>query len=112
MNPPPLPGSALLAKTNAFFALGLLTMQPIPDDRADKTEDVSNHGSHHHERNCSQQIELFDEVNRLDHVRPENEVGDWLRPGNQNQKRPDQMPSAEQCADHKPDLIGINQSYP
>jgi len=55
-------------------------MQPIPDDRAEKTKKVPNHASNRDERGGSEQIERFDEVNRLDHVCPENEIADRLGP--------------------------------
>jgi hypothetical protein len=65
-----------------------LSMQSIPDDRAGKTEDVSGHGRDHDERNRRQRIEQLDDVNRLDHVRPENEINDRLCPAGENQQRP------------------------
>jgi hypothetical protein len=80
-------GLALLAKSHPFFAGGRLpSMQFIPDHRAEKTEDVSDHSSKHDEGNRSYRIEWFNEVNRFDHVRPENEIDDWLRPAEQNQQ--------------------------
>jgi hypothetical protein len=76
----------LLAKGEAFFALGLLTMQAVPDYRADKTENVSDSGRDYDQRNRCQRIKWFNEVNRLDHVRPENEIKDRLRPADENKK--------------------------
>jgi len=35
-------GSPSLAKGEAFFALGLATMQPIPGHRAEKTKDIAD----------------------------------------------------------------------
>jgi hypothetical protein len=80
MNSTALQGSALLAKTDAFFAPRLVTMQSIPDHRAEKTKDVAHRTRDHDERNGSDQIKWFDEINRPDHVRPENEIDDRLRP--------------------------------
>jgi hypothetical protein len=96
MNSSVLAGLALLAKTDAFFAgvPELPSMQFIPDHCAEEAEHVSDHSCDHDQRNRSHRIEWFDEVNRLDHVRPENEIEDGLRPAEQNEKRPEQVPSA------------------
>jgi hypothetical protein len=86
-------------------------MQSVPNKRAQKTEDVSNHGRNPDERDGSQGIERFDHVDRLDHVRPENEIDERLCPAEQNQECPEEMPPADQRADHQPNLVGINHSY-
>ena len=54
-------------------------MQSVPDHRAQKAEDVSNHTRDHDEGNRSDRIKRFDDVNRLGHVRPKNEIDDRLR---------------------------------
>jgi len=84
-------------------------MQSIRDDRAEKAKVVADHSSEHDQHSRSQCIELLNEVNRLDRVRPENEIEDRLRPADQNQERSQRMPPTGQCADHQPDLIGISQ---
>jgi hypothetical protein len=86
-------------------------MQSVPNHRADKAKDVSDHGRHHDKSNRSHWIKWFNEVNRLDHVRPENEIEDGLRPAKQNENRPNEMPSADQRADHQPNLVGISHRY-
>jgi hypothetical protein len=101
------PGSALLAKGEAFFALGLATMQSVPDYGAEKTKDISDRTRDRDERNGRCWIERFNEVHRLNHVRPENEIENRLCPANQNKKRPSHMPTADQHGDHQPNLIGI-----
>jgi len=73
-------------------------MQAIPDHRAQKTKDVSDDGSDQDERNRSHWIEWFNEVNRFDHVRPENEIDDRLRPSDCDQERPEQVPASDQHA--------------
>ena len=85
-------------------------MQTIPDDRAEKPKDISDHSSDHDKGNRSNGIEWFNEVNRLDHVRPENEIDDRLRPAEENKKRPNHMPGADQRANHQSNLIGISHS--
>jgi hypothetical protein len=52
-----LVGLALLAKSHPFFAGCSATMQSVPDRRAEKAEDVSNHTRDHDEGNRSQWIE-------------------------------------------------------
>jgi hypothetical protein len=59
-------------------------MQSVPDHRAEKTEDVSNHTREHDEGNRSQWIEWFNNINRLDHMCLENEIEDRLRPTDSN----------------------------
>jgi hypothetical protein len=56
MNCPALPRLALVAKTQPFFAPLATADQFVPDNRAKKN------------------------------VRPENEVNDWLRPADYNEK--------------------------
>ena len=71
-------GLASLGKDQPFFAPWLVAMQLAPDDRANRTQEVSDHRSKHDEGNRSQCIEWFNRVNRLDHVRPESEIDDRL----------------------------------
>ena len=75
-------------------------MQPVPDHRAEKTKDISNDTRDRDERNGRRWIEWLDEVHRLDHMRPENEIENRLRPADQNKKRPSYMPAADQHGDH------------
>ena len=85
-----------------------LPMQPVPDDGACEAEDVSDHGCNHDEHNRRYRIEWFDEVNRLDHVRPENEVEDRLRPADENKKRPPprQSEATTTFQMYQPNLVG------
>jgi hypothetical protein len=82
-------------------------MQSVPDNGAYEAEDVSDHSCNHDERNRRHRIEWFDEVHRLDHVRPENEIEDRLRPAKQNKKRPSYMPAAISTAITSPTLLGL-----
>jgi len=77
---------AWIAKSDAFFAAWLVAVQAIPNDRAKKTKHVPNHSSDYNQRNRSHRIKWFDEVNRFDHVRPENEIDDRLRPADSDKK--------------------------
>ena len=53
-------GSALLAKGEAFFALCLAGMQPIPSHRAEKTKDTSDNTCDRDERDGRSWIEWRD----------------------------------------------------
>ena len=86
-----------------------LPMQPVPDDGACEAEDVSDHGRNHDEHSHRYRIEWFDEVNRLDHVRPENEIEDRLRPADKNKNRPNHMPTGDyNLAITNPTFVGIS----
>lgn len=100
MKPLPVADSALLAKGEAFFALCLETVQTVPNHCAEKTKDISDHARNRDKRNDRCWIERLDDVYRLDHVRPENEIENRLSPANQNKKRPSDMPAADQRGDH------------
>lgn len=86
-------------------------MQFIPDERAKKTKDVADHGSDHDECDRSERIEWLNEVNRLNHVRPENEIDDRLRPPDRNEERPEQVPAADQRGDYQPNPVRISHTY-
>ena len=55
-------------------------MELIPDHRAEKPKQVSDHSRDHDENDSSHRIESFDEVNGLNYVSLENEVDAWLGP--------------------------------
>jgi hypothetical protein len=82
-------------------------VQSVPGHCAEKTKDISDDTRDRDERNSRRWIEWLDEVHRLDHVRPENEIENPLRPADQNKKRPSDMPAADQHGDHQPNLIRI-----
>jgi hypothetical protein len=86
MSTPALRGLASIAKNHPFFALSLFATESIPDDRAKKTEAVFDYSRDHDKGNRSHWIEWFNEIDRLDHVRPENEIDDRLRPPDSNKK--------------------------
>ena len=75
-------------------------MQPVPNHCAEKTKDISSDARNRDKRNDCCWIEWLDDVYRLDHVRPENEIENRLSPANQNQKRPSDMPAADQRGDY------------
>jgi hypothetical protein len=75
MNSLALLGLAFFAKLNAFFA-------PVTDDavgsKSPRRENQRGSRSH--------RIERFNEINGLGHVRPKNEIDDWLRPADSKQE--------------------------
>lgn len=91
---------SIFAKHRAFFGIPLgllfsrddaatrvragdeLSVQLVPDDRADKTKDVSDHSGNHDQSAGCKRIKWSHHVNRLNHVRPENKIDDRLRPAN------------------------------
>ena len=85
-------------------------MDPIPNNSARVSENVSDKCCDADERNRRQRIERFDDIDRTNHVGPENEVDDPLCPAEQNEDRPNQMPSADQRADDESDLVGTNHN--
>jgi hypothetical protein len=84
-------------------------MQSVPDDGAYKAEDVSDHGGKHDEHNRRRRVEWLDELHRLDHVRPENEIEDRLRPADENKNRPNHMPTGINAAITSPTLFGLGR---
>src|SRR4030095_3165620 len=89
------PCSALLAKNRAFLAqdnaacLRLLgSMELIPNNRADETKEISNDRRQNNKSKSSDGVERFDDIDRLDHVRPEDEIDDRLRPTQQHENCP------------------------
>ena len=87
--------------------VNILPMQSIPDQRAEKTKEISNRSSHHNQCTCGYWIELVNEINRLNHVGPENEIEDRLSPADQDKQRPNQMPAAEKRGAYEPNSSGI-----
>jgi len=88
-----------------------LPVQSVPDNRAHEAENVSDHPRNHDKCDRSERIEWLNEVNRLNHVRPENEIDDWLRPPDRNQERPEQVPAADQRADYQPNFVRISRTH-
>ena len=82
-------------------------MEFVPEDRAGETEDVSNDESDNNEGESGDGIECLDHVNRIDHMGPENEIDDRLRPTQQNEHGPKDMPAGDQRANNQTNLIRI-----
>jgi hypothetical protein len=86
-------------------------MQFVPDHRSNKTKDVSDNYRDSDEDNRRQRIEWFDDVNRLDHMRPEDEVDDALRPTEQDEKSPAHVPAAINTPTTRPILLGLAMCF-
>jgi hypothetical protein len=79
--------------------LTLSELQPIPDHRAYATKQISDRSSDQDEHNGSYGIERPNNINRLDHMRPEDEIENRLRPADQHKKCPHGVPAADQRGD-------------
>jgi len=66
-------------------------MKLVPNASADKSQNVTPEESDDHEDSRSHRIERTDDVNGLDHVRPENEVDQRLCPVRGYENHPDEM---------------------
>jgi len=85
-------------------------MQSVPNHRADKTKDVSDHGRDHDKGNRSHWIEWFNEVNLVNHVRPENEIEDRLR--SQAERKPTKRNATRRSMRRSPGQpVGISHCY-
>jgi hypothetical protein len=101
-------GQSSLRRDETEIQAALLSMQFVPDQCAGKTKHVSEDGRDNDESNRRQRIERLDDVHRLDHVRPENEIDDRLRPSKQNEKRPEKVPSSDERTNNETDLVWIS----
>ena len=81
------------------------------DHRDEKTKDISDDTRDRDERNGRRWIEWLDDLHRLDHVRPENEIENRLLPADEDKERPNHMPAADQRADHQPNLTGTRHCW-
>lgn len=84
-----------------------LAMQPIPDFREGITEDVSDRRSDENDCNrCSEVKRLHDEWN-ADHMRPQREIDERLRPSEPYKNSPDDMHATDELPDGEPSLFWI-----
>jgi hypothetical protein len=80
-------------------------MQFVPEKCAHQTEGVAHGESDDDERGRRFRVEGFDHINGIDHVGPENEIHQRLRPTKQNKRRPETVPATDQRANYQPNLI-------
>ena len=74
-----------------------------------RIKDVSRHGGDGGEGDRSFGNKRFDDVNRLNHVRPENEIDQRLRPTRGNESDPDDMTNRQlMLRKRKTDFFGIS----
>jgi hypothetical protein len=69
-------------------------MDPVPNNPACVSENVSDKCRDADERNCRHRIEWFDDIDRANHVRPKDEINDGLSPSQQDKERPNDVLSA------------------
>src|ERR1044071_1840855 len=72
-----------------------LSMEFVPNDAAYQSQDVTPDERDDYEGSGGYGIERSDDIDGLDHVRPENEIDQRLRPAGGYETCPDEMPSTE-----------------
>jgi hypothetical protein len=87
------------------------SIELIPNNRADETEDVAGRGCHNDESNTGSGIKWLNHINRLDHVRPEDEIDDGLRPTQQHETRPNQMPPSDDGGKDQANFVRISRPF-
>ena len=80
-------------------------MEFVPEKCAHDTEGVSYDEGDDDERGGRFRVEGFDHINGIDHVGPENEIHQRLRPTKQNQRRPENVPATDQRTNYQTNLI-------
>lgn len=82
-------------------------MHPIPNLREDKAEDIARDTGHDDERHRRGEIKRLHDVRQVDHVHPEHEIDDCLRPPERDEDCPDKVLAADKRACGKGCLGGI-----
>ena len=82
-------------------------MHPVPQQRKNAPNRITDRRRHNDEPNRSAQAECFDDIDRFDEVQPEDEIDERLRPPGRDNNRPQKVISAEQSAEHKTCFIGL-----
>jgi hypothetical protein len=85
-----------------------LSMHPVPQQRKNAPNRITDRRRHNDEPNRSAQAECFDDIDRFDEVQPEDEIDERLRPPGRDNNRPQKVISAEQSAEHETRCIGAD----
>ena len=86
----------------------LRAVHPVPDVREDVPNDTSHNCSDDDNRDSRGEIKRFDGSRRVDHMRPETEVDEPLRPVQRDEDRPNEMQSTHERAKGKSGLGWVN----
>jgi len=73
-------------------------MEAIPNNRHKITEETTNNRRDNDERHSCCSVKRFDGKRHTEHVRPENEVRQCLRPSERDENGPHEMKTANQNA--------------
>jgi hypothetical protein len=101
--------TARILRRTVRVCLRLLhSMELIPNNRADETKEVSSDRRQNNKSNGSDGIEWFNDIDRLDHVRPENEVDNRLGKTDQDENCPKQMPASDDGGKDQANFVRIS----
>ena len=80
-------------------------MDTIPRPRERRAEHISHECRHDNEHQCGRELERPDHVRQMHHMRPEDEIDEHLPDAGKDEKRPDEVPPAEEKPDDETGLM-------
>jgi hypothetical protein len=83
-------------------------MKSVPQTSTDISKNVAREEGNDEEGAGGYGIKRSDHIDWPDHVRPENEIKQRLRPTHSHKSHPNDMPSPDECCDEETDLGWIN----
>jgi hypothetical protein len=90
------------------FILAKLTVNPVPYHAKCNTHEISDAGRDQNQYRCPAEGKGLDDVHRLYEVNPKQKVDQRLGDAKRHQKRPKQMPAAQQGTKHETGSIWTN----
>ena len=88
-------GVAFLPFPPTFDRGNNLSMKSVPQTSTEIPKNVARDEGDNEKRDCGYGIKWSDDINRANHMRPENEIDQWLRPAQNHQHYPEEMPSTD-----------------
>ena len=79
----------------------------VPHRRQDIADGVADDGGENDDRRRSARIERPRDDRHLEHVRPKREINERLRPPQDNEQRPHDMPPTDNNRTHEPGFFRI-----
>ena len=70
-------------------------MKSVPKTSAEIPKNVAREQGNNEKRDCGHGIEWPDDINRPNHMRPENEIEQRLGPAQDDKNYPEEMPSTD-----------------
>jgi hypothetical protein len=83
-------------------------MKFVPQTSTNISKNVARDAGKDEESAGGYGIKRSDDIDWPDHVRPENEIEQRLRPTRSNKRHPDDMPSPDERCDEETDFVWIN----